>query len=113
MISAAEGYSAKPISERSVREIYNNLPNKYLLSACFDKYGTYHVSLGEEAEYRELILTNRGWINQDRTHYPQVFRNGLGGRVWFLNEGDIYAMPYDEEEFVGFADVYGDYRSGW
>lgn len=113
-ISASEGYEAVPISSKSVREIYNNLTNKLLLTACFDRFGTYHVAIGEEAEYRELLLTtDRGWINQDREHYPQVFRNGLGGRVWFLNEGDIYAMPYSEEEFVGYADLYGDYRAGW
>ena len=112
-IAAATGYEAVPISTRSVRKIYNNVPNKLLLSACFDKYGTYHVALGEEAEFRELLLTDRGWIDQDRQHFPQVFRNGLGGRVWFLNEGDIYALPYNEDEFVGYADVYGDYRSGW
>lgn len=112
-ISAATGYEAVPISTRSVRKIYNSLPDKLKLSACFDRFGTYHVALGEDAEFRELILTDRGWINQDRQHYPQVFRNGLGGRVWFLNNGDIYAMPYSEEEFIGYADLYGDYKSGW
>lgn len=112
-ISAATGYEAIPKSTNSVRDIYNKISNKLKLHACFDRFGTYHVALGEDETYREILLTDRGWIDQDREHYPQVFRNGLGGRVWFMNNGDIYAMPYSEEEFVGYADLYGDYRSGW
>lgn len=114
-ISAATGYEPIVLSSDSTRDIYNKLTGsqKLQLTACFDRYGAYRVSLAEDAETKELLLTDRGWHDQEREHHPQVYRNGLGGRVWFLNDGDIYAYPFAEEDFVGYADLYGDYRAGW
>lgn len=115
-MSASTGYIAKEASDRYVRGIYQSIPDKTNAHAVLDKYGAYRIALTDDKEgieYPELLLTNRGWLDQVRYHHPQVYRNGLAGRVWFMNDGTIYAFPFDEAAFVGYADVYGNYDSGW
>lgn len=115
-MSAATGYIAQQISDRYVRDIYQAIADKSNQHAVLDRYGAYRIALTDDKEgieFPELLITNRGWLNQTRYHHPQVYRNGLAGRVWFMNEGTIYAFPFDEEAFIGYADVYGNYDSGW
>jgi hypothetical protein len=115
-MAAPTGYIAEPISDRYVRDIYQAIADKSTAHCCLDKYGAYRIALKDsktDLEFPELLLTNRGWCDQERFHHPQVYRNGLGGRVWFMNNGNIYAFPFDEEAFIGYADVYGNYNSGW
>ena len=123
-MSAPTGYEAIQISDRYIRDIYQALPDKTKAHACFDRYGNYRVALTNlnqssagdavgDLPFPELLLTDRGWLDQKRYHHPQVYRNGLAGRVWFMNEGDIYAFPFDESEYIGYADVYGNWDSGW
>lgn len=113
-MSPSNGYDAVPIDEDSVRGYYKRSPDKTLVSACIDQFGSYHVSLGAAAVIRELILTARGWFDMDRDHYPQIMRNGFLGVVWFMDPlGNIYSGPSILPEDVGYADIYGDYRSGW
>jgi len=115
-MAASTGYIAEPISDRYVRDILNQITDKTTAHAVLDKYGAYRIALVDDkegVEFPELLLHSRGWENQERYHHPEVYRNGLGGRVWFMNEGDIYAFPFDEDAFIGYADVYGNYDSGW
>ena len=168
-MSASSGYLAEQITDKYVRDVYQQIKDKTTQSAVLDKYGAYRIALTDDkvgatitagqfvidTEYEivtvgttdftligaklnlpglkfratgigvgngtaqtvittpELLLTDRGWLNQERYHHPEVYRNGLGGRVWFMNSGNIYAFPFDEEAFIGYADVYGNYNSGW
>ncbi len=115
-MSAPTGYLPKEISDGFVRSIYQSFADKTNAHAVLDKYGAYRIALTDDktdVDIPELLLTKRGWLNQERYHHPQVYRNGLAGRVWFMNEGTIYAFPFDEAAFVGYADVYGNYDSGW
>ncbi|MHC4372358.1 MAG: hypothetical protein ACYSW8_32545, partial [Planctomycetota bacterium] len=115
-MSASTGYTADPISDRYVRDIIQAISDKTTAQCVLDKYGAYRIALVDDkdgVEFPELLLTNRGWLNQTRYHHPEVYRNGLAGRVWFMNSGNIYAFPFDEAAFVGYADVYGNYDSGW
>lgn len=115
-MNAATGYIADQISDRYVRDLYQAITDKTTAHACLDRYGAYRIALVDDKEdvaNPELLLTERGWMEQERYHHPQVYRNGLAGRVWFMNDGNIYAFPFDEEAFIGYADVYGNYDSGW
>ena len=115
-MSAATGYIAQSISDRFVRDIYQAITDKSTAHCCMEKYGSYLLALVDDkegVEFPELLLTSRGWLDQNRFHHPQVYRNGLAGRIWFMHDGDIYALPFDEDAFIGYADVYGNYDSGW
>jgi hypothetical protein len=115
-MSASTGYVAKEVSDRYVRDIYQSNADKTTAQVVLDRYGSYRIALVDDktdVDIPELVLTQRGWLDQVRYHHPEVYRNGLGGRVWFMNSGNIYAFPFDEEAFVGYAEVYGNYNSGW
>ena len=90
----SSGYTAQAISEDSVRQFLIAVPDNTKLSACIDKYGSYHVALGSDSPIKELVLTKRGWIDQSRTHCPTVMRNGFMDVVWFMDSsGNIFWIP--------------------
>lgn len=112
VISSSSGYEPQLMSDVSIRGLYKALEDKSYCSACIDKFGSYRF--GFAVQNLELLSTNRGWFPQKRDNNPVVFRNGSANRVWFMdNDGNIYALPADVIEDIGYADVYGDYRSGW
>ena len=105
----SSGNNAKAIDENSVRNFYKSCPDKTLLSACIDIYGSYHVCLGELSEVRELLFTPRGWYNQDREHNPVIMRNGYLNVVWFMDKlGNIFNQITDLKQIIGYGDSYGD-----
>ena len=88
------GYTAQIIDDDSVRQFLTAVPDNTKLSACIDKYGSYHVALGADSPIKELILTKRGWVDQSRTNYPTVMRNGFMDVVWFMDSsGNIFWIP--------------------
>jgi hypothetical protein len=108
------GYNADQIDANSVRDIYKLVPDKTLVTGCIDQYGCYHVGLGLNSVVQELLMTDRGWFDLSREHYPQVLRNCFLGVVWFMDpQGNIYSGPTVLPNDVGYADIYGDFRSGW
>ena len=88
------GYTAQAIDEDSVRQFLKSVPDNTKLSACIDKYGSYHVALGKESSVQELLFTKRGWFDQSRDYYPAVMRNGFMDIVWFMDSsGNIFWIP--------------------
>lgn len=117
-ISPQTGYQSIPVTSISLRKQYKNIKRKDLISACFDRFQTYRLTLSSsetDIDYRELVYADDYGFNElDRDHHPVLLINGMFGFVWFVAEdNNIYAEPFNIEEIIGYADVYGDYRSGW
>ena len=113
-IAAQTGYEPVVLSEDSVRGIYNAIPDKTLVSACIDRFASYHMSLGPAAVISELMFTNGKWVEQNRENYPQVLRNGFMLVVFFADPlGNIYSVPQNVVETIGFADLYGKSYKEW
>ena len=116
-ISPSSGYIPSPITAFTIRNDYNKILRKDLITACFDRYSAYRLSLDESEtiEYKELIFVDEfGFSEMQREHHPILLRNGMFGFVWFAgNDFNIYSEPYNLEEVIGYADKYGDYRAGW
>jgi hypothetical protein len=92
-ISASTGYLAEPISEDSVRGLYNKVPDKSRSVSCIDKFGVFHLALDPNSATKELLYTNRGWIDQARDSHPIVMRNGINDIVYFMDvDGNIYKI---------------------
>lgn len=113
-ISASTGYQAIQISDDSVRGVYNGIADKTLVVACVDRYGTYHIVFRETENPKEMLFADRGWTYHSREHHPVIMRNGFMNRVWFMDaNGNIYSIPQNVQEDIGYADVYGRGESGW
>ncbi len=114
LVSAASGYNPQVISEDSVREYYNKIKNKTAVSSCIDAYGCYHISFESTETIKELVFTDRGWIDYARTHHPIVMRNGYLNLVWFMDSlGNIYSLPTNLTDDIGYADFYGKKYKEW
>lgn len=119
-ISPNTGYIPQPISAFTLRKQYEKIKRKDLITACFDRFVAYRLSLPidentTEEDFKELIFVDEfGFSEAERTHHPVKLINGMFGFVWFLaDDNNIYSEPFNLEEIIGYADVYGDYRSGW
>ena len=91
-IAASSGYEATIESADSIRDIYNSMADKTYLVSCIDRFGTYRMILQPVDSAQELLLTEKGWLDQDREHHPVVIRNGfLGKRVVLRFDREIRA----------------------
>lgn len=113
-IAASTGYQAMSVSDDSIRGMYNRVADKTFVVACIDRFGTYHLAFQITESPKELLYTDRGWLDQSRDHHPTIMRNGFMNIVWFMDSsGNIYSIPQNVQEQIGFGDVYGRGESGW
>jgi hypothetical protein len=113
-IAASTGYEATIVSADSIRDIYNSMADKTYLVSCIDRFGTYRMILQPVDSAQELLLTEKGWLDQDREHHPVVIRNGFLGNVWFMDSiGNIYSIPQNIQEQIGYGDLYSSSYKEW
>lgn len=116
-LSPTTGYQPQQISAVALRKQYNEISLKNKIRACFDRYAIYRIRLEdtETIPYKELIYHEElGFNEAEREHHPVKFINGMFGFVWYVaGDNNIYSEPFNLEDIIGYADVYGDYRSGW
>lgn len=116
-ISPTTGYQPQAITMLALRKQYNDLKLKNKIRGCFDRYSVYRIRTepDDNFDYKELLYHEEFGFNEaEREHHPVKFVNGMFGFVWFVAEDfNIYSEPFNLEDIIGYADVYGDYRSGW
>jgi hypothetical protein len=90
------------------------MADKTYLVSCIDRFGTYRMILQPVDSAQELLLTEKGWLDQDREHHPVVIRNGFLGNVWFMDSiGNIYSIPQNIQEQIGYGDLYSSSYKEW
>jgi len=114
MLDSSGGGSAIPITDEDIRDSIQAITDPSAVFAVRDRYNCYRLNIGDSVSKLEYHFSaKKGWHEEIRYLFPEMYKLGLKAIIWFMNSGDIYSYPYTEDELIGYADVYGDYRSGW
>ena len=92
MLNIAEGLNPKPLLENTIRDLYTALPYKNLLFCIRDAYNTYRVRAYDPVNKTEFLLSANGWIQEQKYHYPEIYRLSVDTNLNFLSNGNIYEM---------------------
>ncbi len=92
MLNISEGLNPKPLLENTIRDLYAALPYKNLLFCIRDAYNTYRVRAYDPVNKTEFLLSANGWIQEQKYHYPEIYRLSVNTNLNFLSSGNIYEM---------------------
>lgn len=92
MISPSGALEVHGILDKTIRDLYLADRTKNKIIAIRDKYNAYRFRLYNAPTKKEYMLTDRGWIEQVKYLFVNVYRIGFNNQIWFSNLGDIYAI---------------------
>jgi len=114
ILNSTSGNVEQLPTEKTVRDKYSAIIDKSGIIAIRDLFNTYRFVANDPESGLEYLLTSRGFVENVKSHFPIAYDLGVSNLIWFMTaQGDIYSFAYQVDDFVGYADKYGDYRAGW
>lgn len=92
----------------TIRELYLGIDNKKEIFAVRSRYNTYRIRINKPNEKTEYVLTETGWVEERKYHFPEIYRYGVNNKIYFLSDGKIYE---EQLEYYNKVVVYGQQQS--
>lgn len=95
----------KALLKDTIRDLYLAIVDKTKIFGTRNRFNTFRIRINDESAKTEYLLSENGWLEEKKWHFPEVYRGGFNNKLYFMNDGDIY------EESVDFSlpeeDTYG------
>lgn len=96
----------EPMLKNTIRDLYLAIEDKTKIFGTRNRFNTYRIRINDEEQKTEYLLTENGWVEERKWHFPKIYRTGFNNKLYFLNNGMIYEeqvdfslpeIPYGEE----------------
>jgi hypothetical protein len=95
-----------PLLKNTIRNVYIALPDKHLIRGIRDRWHTYRIRVYDPVNKTEFLLTENGWIEEARFHFPVIYREDINAKINFMGtDGNIYGTLYELEN-LGYGKLY-------
>ncbi len=89
-LNISKGFYVEPLLKGTIRDLYLALPDKASILCVRDKYNTYRLRTYKPELKTEYLLSENGWIEEKKWHFPEIYRSGFRNKLYFLSLGNIY-----------------------
>jgi hypothetical protein len=90
MINLNSGFSAIPILEETIKDLYSAIIDKNKLFATRDRYNTYRLRVNDPQNKTEFLINKNGIIEESKQHFPEIYRINSTRHLTFLSDGLIF-----------------------
>lgn len=97
LLNLSRGFVPEPMLKNTIRDLYLAIENKNMIFGIRNRFNTYRIRIPDSQQKTEYLLTENGWVEERKWHYPEIYRVGFNNRLYFLNAGSIY------EEYVDYS----------
>jgi|GEM_PF-1696203 hypothetical protein len=86
-----QGLVTKPILKETIRDLYLALSDKSSIQCVRDKHNAYRLRTYKPELKTEYVLSENGWVEEKKWHFPEIYRAGFNNKLYFLSLGTIYS----------------------
>ena len=95
MLNIGSSLIPKPLLKETIRDLYLAITDKEKIFGTRGKFNTYKIRINDSSLKTEFLLTETGWIEERKYHYPEIYRGGFNNKLYFMNAGNIYEESAD------------------
>ena len=95
MLNIGSSLIPKPLLKETIRDLYLAITDKEKIFGTRGKFNTYKIRINDSSLKTEFLLTETGWIEERKYHYPEIYRGGFNNKLYFMNDGNIYEESAD------------------
>ena len=81
--------------KNTIRDLYLAIENKDKIFGTRNRFNTYKIRLNDSTQKTEYLLSENGWIEERKWHFPEIYRGGFSNKLYFLSSGYIYEESVD------------------
>ena len=104
--SLSTSIGKRPLLKQTIRDLYLAIENKELIRAIRDRWDTYRIRIYDTENRTEFLLTENGWVEESKYHFPVIYREDFKSKLNFMaTDGKIYGTLYAIEN-IGYGRLY-------
>jgi hypothetical protein len=95
IMNVGNGYNVKGLLKDTILDKYLDasvIPDKTKIQAVRDKHNSYRIRIYDATNKTEFLLTENGWIQEVKNHFPEIHRTDGNDQLTFMNDGNIYTI---------------------
>ncbi len=110
IMNLGNSFIPEPLLKYTIRDLYLAIEDKTRIFGTRSRFNTYRIRINDPNQKTEYLLTEDGWVEERKWHYPQIYRPGFSNLLYFLSNNGIiyeeqvdYSLPiiyYGEENLV-------------
>lgn len=110
VLNIGKGFHTEPLLKNTIRDLYLALSDKSSIQCVRDKHNTYRLRTYKPELKTEYVLSENGWVEEKKWHFPEIYRAGFRNKLYFLSLGNIYTekVELDYSTIEGFV-MTGEY----
>jgi len=85
----------EPMLKNTIRDLYLAITDKDKIFGTRNRFNTFRIRVNDSQQKAEYLLTEDGWVEERKWHYPEIYRGGYSNKLYFLNNGSIYEEEVD------------------
>lgn len=107
ILNLSKGFVPEPMLKNTIRDLYLSIQDKNKIFGIRNRFNTYRIRVYDTIQKIEYLLTENGWVEERKWHFPEVYCAGFNNKLYFLSDGIIYEedvdyslpiIPYGQEQ---------------
>jgi len=95
LVNIGSSLIPKPLLKDTIRDLYLAIEDKTKIFGTRNRFNTFRIRINDSEQKTEYLLTENGWVEERKWHFPEIYRSGFNNLLYFLSNGIIYEENVD------------------